>query len=468
MIANSNSQLSNDVSGNSIQSIESDEVNNMFRTLSNFNIRHKFSNSIQFNMDYDFINFNRNNPTSYVAHNTNLENNTQSEEQFNSSAKTPLNIHVIKSDVTITHSKKLTVETGLKFTFSEFENSVIVADLQGEEYVDNPNFTQVYAMDENINAAYLSVNWQAQPKLLVKAGLRYEDYNLQLSSNTSGPIIDTEKGNIFPSVFLHYKVTKNSEWNMSYVQRVQRPGFLQLAPYFYFFNENSLFTGNPNLAPAFSTQYRLGYRYKLINLTVEYAHIQDPIYDWQPRVDQEQQIAIFGPSQGLEGNIYSVSLSLPWAITDKWESNIHMMGYYRKQTPIIEGQHVVQKSNDFSISMGHSYEVIQKWFVEINTRYTSAHYNGVAKIHGVGGLNAGVQHKLKNGMAFSFNVNDIFNTSSQWPITADLPNQGFYYNWEFDGEGPVFRMNVSMPIGNKNLGQKKNRKSGSSEELRRL
>ena len=79
-----------------------------------------------------------------------------------------------------------------------------------------------------------------------------------------------------------------------------------------------------------------------------------------------------------------------------------------------------------------------------------------------------MQRKFSNGAAISLNANDLFDTDSQWPILADLPDQRLYYNWRYDGEGPIFRLNISIPLGNKNMEKRTKRATGSEDEQNRL
>lgn len=468
MDAYTDTDISSERDGDFNQFVVSNEVNNMLRTLYNVNLQHSFSDKLQWNIDYDFINFNRDNPTYYTATNTIEPDGVKTEESFYSSAETPLNIHVVKTDFEIKQSEKFTIETGAKVSFSGFENNVVVSNLENEEYIEDPGFSQIYIMDEQIYAGYASFNWEIIPSLLFKGGLRYEYYTLNLDSDSEGNLLDDEEGNIFPTAFLQYKQDENQEWRFTYAQRVQRPGFMQLAPYFYFFNETSLFTGNPRLSPAHSSQLQLAYRYKVLNVAIEYTHTKDPIFSWQPNAEMEREISVFAPIQGEASNLYSISASVPWNIGEKWESDYYFIAYYRDQTPIVQEVPVNKTSTNFVITMNHTYKLTDKWNVELNASYNSAYYEGLAKVDANPNVNMGVQRKFDNGAAITFNVTDIFDTSSQFPVGASLPGAGGSYKFKYDVEGPVFRLNVSVPLGKRSIDQKNSRSSGSAEELQRL
>lgn len=468
MDAIADTDIHSDTQGHYNQFIESDETNNMFRTLYNTNVEHTFSEAAKLNFDYDYINFLRDNPTNYSVTDTDETNGEQTQEDFRSSAETPLNIHVFKTDLELKRNDKLKIETGAKVSFSGFENDVTVANKRGATFTDDPTFTQIYKMDEKVYAGYASVDWQFRPSWMLKGGLRYEHYQLYLSSDEQGKIIDDQEDDLFPSVFLNYKQSDHHEWNLSYVRRIQRPGFMQLAPYFYFFNKNVLFTGNPHLTPANSSQFQLSFRYKIATINAEYAYTDKPIYFWQPATDLEREIVILAPSQGKESQIASLAFSIPWHITKQWSSNYHLMGYHRIQTPIILNQALKQRSNDFVFNMNHTYEVAENWNFELNARYKSPHYEGIAKVAANANVDVGLQHQFKNGIALTVNATDLFNTSSEFPVIGDATDQGMYHDFKYNVEGPVFRFNISIPLGNKNVKERKNRVTGSVEEQQRL
>jgi len=468
MDATSDTDINSELNGVYNQFVQSDETNNLYRTLYNVNLQHIFGKGVIMNLDYDFINFHRDNPTSYEVTDTDGVTNEQTTGKFRSSAKIPLDIHVAKSDFEVKVSEALSFETGIKASVSGFENEVGVANWDGNTYIDDPDFTQLYLMDENIYAGYSSFDWQVSSALTLKGGLRYEYYDMNLSSSAKGVVIDKQDSDLFTSLYANYESSAHEQWGFSFVQRIQRPGFMQLAPYFYFFNKSTLFTGNPNLTPSKASQFQISYRYKTWSLSAEYTFTDNPIYSWQPAADFDRQLVVLAPSQGQKGNLYSISAYKPLNITSKWQSNYHLMLYYRYQVPIIDGQAVTNQSADMVFNMNHVYAIAKAWNVELNARYKSPHYEGVAEIAANASVDVGVQHKFKNGAALTFNVTDVFDTGSEFPVRGDRADQGMYYDFKYNVDGPVFGVNLSIPLGNKSVDARQKRQSGSSEEQQRL
>ncbi|MCU4174172.1 TonB-dependent receptor domain-containing protein [Carboxylicivirga sp. N1Y90] len=447
--------------------VYSDEINYMIRSLYNAYINHDFSERIKLSADYDFVNVYRDNPTEYHTI-RDKDTDEESEQLSKSQAETPLNIHVLKSDLEIDVNGNIKLESGLKYTYSGFENDVSLARFEKQIYVSREEYTQRYTMNENIYAGYVSMDWKLGAKLMIKGGVRYENYNIHMSSNTEGVLLDNSQGQFFPNAFFNYTVSEDKEINGSFAQRTQRPGFLQLAPYFYFFNSNTLFTGNPKLSPAQSSMFKLNYRYKRLNVGLEYTRTNDPIFTWQPVKDVDRQLLVIAPSQGIKSNIYALSLTVPWKITNNWESNYSLLSYHRNETTAIMNQPYKVESNNFNFSMNHSYQIINNWIIELNYMYNSKYMEGATEVAQTSSLDLGLMHKFKNGASLSFNINDVFQDGMQYVVNSVVPEHGMQYDFKWQAPSPVYRISLSIPLGNKKVKVHEHRSHGSADELNRL
>lgn len=447
--------------------VYSNELNYMIRSLYNAYINHDFSEQIKLSADYDFVNVYRDNPTEYHTirdKGTDIE----SEQLSKSQAETPLNIHVLKSDLEIDVNENIKLESGLKYTHSGFKNDVSLARFENQVYVSRDEYTQRYTMKENIYASYVSMDWKLGSKVMIKGGVRYENYNIRMSGNTEGILLDDTQGRFFPNLFFSYSINDDKELNGSFAQRIQRPGFLQLAPYFYFFNSNTLFTGNPKLSPANSSMFKFNYRYKRLNLGLEYTRTNDPIFTWQPAKDVDRQLLVIAPSQGIKSNIYALSFYVPWKISNNWESNYSLITYHRNETASIMNQPYNVESNNFNFSMNHSYQIIDNWIMELNYMYNSKYMEGATEVAKTSSLDLGLMHKFKSGASLSFNVTDVFQDGMQYVVNSAVPEHGMQYDFIWKAPSPVYRISLSIPLGNKTVKEHEHRSHGSADELKRL
>ncbi|MEM1340298.1 MAG: TonB-dependent receptor [Bacteroidota bacterium] len=452
--------------GTLIDITEANEENRLLRVVSNISLRHSFSSDTQISFDYDNIQFNRKNPSDYKV----LREGQDFIERSNfiSSAETPLDINVGKVDLTSRLNEAIQLETGVKLAFSSFTNNVRVANEINDEFVEDPAFTDSFEMDEEIYAAYISGDWQINEDLMLKSGLRYEYYYLNLISQNDGQLTDRRRGRFFPSAYLSYRINDNSEWNLSYVKRIQRPGFTTLAPWFYFFDQNTLFTGNPTVIPTLTNQFQTDFRYKTFNLRFQYTHDDLPVFNWIPEVDDAAQLFIVRPVQGESMETLSLTANAPLRINNWWTTDNSLILYYFKQRPIIGGEVFQQNSGAFNFSTTHSFTISDNQEMEISFNYNSPYRDGIIQVGARYGLDLEFSKKWDSGTALTFSVTDIFNTMTRWPLEMDIRDRGIFYEWEYDTEAPVFRLNLSVPFGNRNLKKRAKNRSGSEEEQRRL
>lgn len=440
------------------------EENKLFRTLANLNMEHAFSGRSKISFDYDLIKFERKNPTKYVAE-YEMEDTTN---EFVSSATTPVTVHVLKSDMEHRFSDKLTLEYGVKGSFSDFGNQVVVGEQEDSGLVEDPNFTDDYSMDERIYAAYSSLDHQFGPKWKLRAGFRYEYYDLDLSSSNSGKITQRSQGYLFPSAFLTYRPSERQEWGLSYVNRIQRPGFLILAPYFYFFDENTLFTGNPSILPSRSNQFQLNFSHRGLMANLQYNWESDPILDQQPTLDLEGQLLVVRPIQGKERNSLTLNLSHPIKLADWWTGHFNILTTRLYQSLDNYREPFVKTSYNYELGLVQNWNLGKESTVEMSANYYSPYYFGVMEMDPRFQLDLGFRKKFGSGIVLAFNISDVFDTGSQWPSNSDIDSYGLDYGFKFDGEGPVFRLNLSMPIGRGKASERSKRETGSEEIQRRL
>lgn len=467
MDAISESDIRSTETGNFIEIIESVEENFLFRTLLNFNFRHKFSETSNISLNYDNIGFERENPTDYDAIRV-FDDGREETNEFISDTETPLDINVFKLDFSTASSEKLTLETGAKAALSEFQNDVEVSNLVGDVFVEDDRFTDVFELDEDIYAAYISTDFQVNPKFLIRTGLRYEYYHLDLSVLNQGQIVDRIQNNLFPSISLNYMKSEDNEWNLSYVQRIERPSFLNLAPFFYFYNQNTLFTGNPNLIPAILNQFKLDYRYKRLNLSLQYTDTSDPIFNWQAVLEGNPEALVFKAQQGEENRVVAFTADLPWKINSWWSSRYNLLLNYLDQIPIIDSEPVTERNTSFILTTVQSFDLGKEFNLEISGELNSAQYEGLIRTEPRPTLDVGIRKRFQSGASLALNVTDVFDTSSEWNFVGDNPQDDIFYDWLFDNEGPIVRLSFSMPFGSNIKRDKRERESGSEEEQRRL
>jgi outer membrane receptor protein involved in Fe transport len=125
----------------------------------------------------------------------------------------------------------------------------------------DPVFAEHFIFDQQVNALYGTYE-QAFGKLTVQSGLRLENTTLTTDLVTTGEAGRQAYLKAYPSLHLGYTLNDTSDLKASYGVRVQRPGESQLDPFRIENSPTAYSAGNPNLKPAITQSWELGYEYR--------------------------------------------------------------------------------------------------------------------------------------------------------------------------------------------------------------
>jgi outer membrane receptor protein involved in Fe transport len=127
--------------------------------------------------------------------------------------------------------------------------------------VTNPAFAQDFTFNQQVEALYATYD-QTFGKLDIQPGLRLETATIDTDLVSTG-----EKGRqnyfeAYPSLHLTYDLDDASQIKASYGRRAQRPDVGLLDPFRVYGGPTSYSAGNPDLQPAITQSYELGYEYR--------------------------------------------------------------------------------------------------------------------------------------------------------------------------------------------------------------
>ncbi|MEL6867407.1 MAG: TonB-dependent receptor, partial [Bacteroidota bacterium] len=332
MEATTNTTISDNSADDFRTFLEADEVNDWENWMANFSIRHQWSDRNQLSLDLDYLAYEDSNPVDYREVFSDLDGGSLGEQNFRSNKSTPIDFWVMRLDDRHQFSDQLQTQFGLKGTLSQFTNEVSVSRLEGRDWTFDPDFTDRYEMGEQIGAAYVSMDYQPNERWQAKAGLRYEYYNSDLSSEKEGDILVQSFGRLFPSLFLSYQVNDNNQIQLSYNERISRPAFNDIAPAFFFWGYNTIMAGNPTIRPTISRRLSFSLRNKSALLTAQISHDKYPIA-FQPETLEEENLLLIKGVNMEDRQTAMLSFNSPIAIRSWWEARINAAAYWRREAP---------------------------------------------------------------------------------------------------------------------------------------
>lgn len=170
--------------------------------------------------------------------------------------------HTFQIDYVEPFNKKHVIEAGMKYILrlNNSENSYKV--FENGEYVEDTTYNSKKGdlnQTQHILGTYGSYTFKMD-KFSARAGARYEYTNsLVRFVGEREKNFDKPFSNLIPSVLLSYQPTVTSNLQLSYTQRISRPGINYLNPFEDNSNPNLIKKGNPNLKAEISNTFNLGY-----------------------------------------------------------------------------------------------------------------------------------------------------------------------------------------------------------------
>jgi len=330
------------------------------------------------------------------------------------------------------------------------------------------DFSSKHNLEESIFAAYTSFNVTLGPKTKSKVGLRYEYTNSNLSSEIKKNIVDRHYGNLFPSLFLSHSLTDKSSFNFSYSRRITRPTFNDMAPFVYFFDPNTFFSGNPALQPSFANAVKWDYMLNHFVFSLSYTYEKNPITNFAPTVDPATNKQTFAAANQKDKNIVSLVSTLPFTLSNWWTMQNNISGEWQQLNAFYKGTPLTISQSNLRLNSTQSLLLPKDYSIELNGNYQTGGFFGMFKMRPMLSLNFGLQKKFgpKYGTVL-FNITD-FSGPPNLKLIADAPEHNLVTNIDLRFVVTTFKLTYSKNFGNNKIKENRRRTTGSEEERQRV
>jgi outer membrane receptor for ferrienterochelin and colicins len=352
-------------------------------------------------------------------------------------------------------------EAGYKGNFGDLNSEYYVLDNQ-DPPVRIKNLSNTLEYKEKINALYTQYGSKIN-KFSYLLGLRWEDTNIEVNLLDDPKDFNTKKyNNFFPSAFISYEVSDQSNITTSYSKRLSRPRGRFMNPAVNYSSNVNIFQGNPDLDPSLTDKFDIGYlkRWEKVTFSTSayfentkdvFSFVRSPNGDI---VTSDGKVVTPNPGEEVEGipviksqpiNLgkeqkYGFEFTLNYNPFKIWRINSNF-NFYNVKTigehsyTDTTGELVVQDLNNQATT----------WFARINSKLTlpykidwqlNATYNGEQKtaqgknLDQFGMNTAFSKDIMKDKATIAFNISDIFNTRVMRSYTY-LDNQISYGEMQF-------------------------------------
>ena len=450
-----------------------DERNQWRHLAGNINITHSFAEGKTLSLNADYLRYDNENPIDYITDYFNKEGQLLFNERINSDKNTPLDILVGALDYSHRVSEPVRLEAGIKAVNTSLTNKVAVVAQTPQNTLPPEDLNGTADLAETILAAYTSLDHKISERTELTAGLRYEYTDTNLSSDERADIVDRQYGNLFPTATLSHTLNEKNQLTLAYNRRITRPTFNDIAPFFILLSPNTYYTGNPALQPAISDAVSFRYRRNSWLLTLQYSYEDSTIARFQDQIIAENNQQAIASLNMDNTQVFSTQLTFPIYVTDWWEMQNNVLLLHQQINtfyPPASGIRQPLQINQWGVqgNTTQTFLLPYDFTAEITGFYQSDSYVGTARFKPIGGLNVGLQKKLKNNAGtLRFNVTDLFNSIVRRRVT-DLPEQNAIANGRLDFSQRTFRLTYSRSFGNQKLRGARQRSTGSDTERGRV
>lgn len=434
--------------------------------LGNINLQHHFKENEIIDINLDYLNYSNNNPSSYIMESNNFDNNEMFEE-IDIKKSTPITIYVGALDYTLQITPKLKFEAGLKGTLSKFKNDFEVNYLNSGIWTTDTDLTNVYWLNENISAAYSSLNYNINDRTSLAAGLRYEYLNSVMNSETEQGVVDLHYGEFFPTLYLSRQLNNRNKLQFSCNKRITRPAYNELAPFILMISPESYIKGNEKLLPAISNMIKMDYQHKNMILSISYTDTENDISVNQPIYDEKTE-KMFYTSQNMDNQkTTAVMFTFPVKVTNWWKMQNNVNWIKQKVETLYDDNNINLDQNNYRINSTQSFSINKKLSAEISGFYQSKSLFGILERKPYGRLDIGCMYKFKNeNSKLNLTLTDVFLTNTRrWG--TDNEDLNYASSFKYVLESRVARISFTHNFG-KTATKARSRKTGSEDESNRI
>ena len=356
------------------------------------------------------------------------------------------------------------LSAGAKFTKVVTDNTFEYFDVLGGENRLNPDRSNLFAYDEQVEAGYLSYNtgFGGQSpagrgqRWTLTTGLRVEHTNsmgdLTVFGNaTPQAPVDLDYWNWFPNAGLTYVAAQKHQLALSYGRRINRPDYQVLNPFQNKLSEISFEQGNPFLRPEIVNNVELAHTFAYRYTTkLSYSRTEDQITRLVFRDPDNDQGGFITWENLATQEVTALNVSLPGQLAEWWNVYFTATGTWTRNRGNIGDTASIDLSalsynmyaqNTFQLPGAISFEV-SGWFNGPGI------WGGTFETQAMGALNVGFQRKfLADKLRLRVAADDLFFTSG-WRAVSVFAGQ------VFDGGGNWDSRRVSVSV-NYNFGNDK-------------
>ncbi len=374
-----------------------------------------------------------------------------------------IDIYSFKTDYVHPFKNKWKLETGLKSSWVNTDNTAEYLRKNANDWVKDPTNENAFDYKENINALYGSLSGEVK-KWSIVAGLRLEHTHAVGKQVINDSSFNRNYVNLFPNLGLGYNFNENNQLNAAYGRRIERPSYDNLNPFVFFLDSLTYNQGNPYLKPQITDNIELSHTFmKFLTTTVNYSVTNDVMAEM---LKQEGNKTFQTRDNVAKMSQIGLAVMVNTPIKKWWTISTYLNAYRNHFEGFYNNDPIDISMTTFMGNMSNSFTLGKGWSAELSGWYRSRGTEGLLIIDDLWAMNGGISKQvLKKKGTVRLSVRDIF-------YTQKVTGKVLYSDIDVDLSNVRDTRQVSIGFtyrfGKTNIAQARQRKSGASDEQNRV
>ena len=390
--------------------------------------------------------------------------------------------YLIQADYVLPIGESAQFEAGYRGDFEETTTDFELREQQvaGGAFVRNDSLSNVFTFNENIHALYTQYG-NKFGKFSFLLGLRLENTQLK-GAVASESLIDSGNEDfdlafdknflgLFPTANLIYEIGERENITLGYNRRINRPRGRFINPFPSRSSETNVFQGNPNLNPAYSNAFDIGYlkRWKSLTLTSSiyyqketnsFERVQE---DTGQLTSNGEQIIRTIPINLSSNDRYGFEAGVLYSAT-KWLRLNGSFNYFNfKSEGSFNGVDYGTENSSWFARGSAKVSLPYKIDWQTNAFYRGPRNNAQTESLGILSLNLAFSKDImKDNGTIAFNVSDLLNSRKRQSITE---TETFRSESEFQWRQRQFTVSFTYRFNEKKKRARPDRGGGEGEDF---
>jgi len=344
--------------------------------------------------------------------------------------------------------KQFKIETGAKYSYFSNNSDIKYYDTSNGNSILDENQSNQFIYNENIYAAYFSIEKQWNEKFYTKAGMRYEGTKTKGNSLTADTAFTNTFNDLFPDFSISYNPNASNSFSLGYNKRIDRPVFYEVNPFRMYADAYNYSEGNPLLEPSITHNVELTYILKS-NFTVNpYISLMKNGSDWIIIAQMNSPIIVSTPQNYIEQKTYGLNMSYNWHITKNWGSyNSFNLNYNNAESKLVDLTIPYSKGYGSFVSTRNNYKIGKNYRIYVNYVYIFPSTYGFWKFQPKSILSmGGVFNFPKQNLNLNVSFNDVLRQSV---AKGKMKYPNFIWKSNIYNDMRSFQIALTYNFGNK-------------------